>query len=156
MNHVEGWKKPSESKNGLATAKVFNAVKITFLPTINWFLSDSQKQLMGSGFRLEFLRIGLSNRINGLFINSALTGILVASDYDAVESVIPLFGSIVGECCSLDKTADTTKVFTTYFDMTNLLYRKYLNPWWSKDDLNLRQKEFRNFKAIAWKMFSSY
>lgn len=96
---------------------------------------------MGSGIRMDFTKPRLSNRLNGLCTESELAGVLDVSDYNSVDISIPFFGANVDDCCSVEKSADKTKVFTTYANTVSLLYRKYMKSGCSEKDLNLHQNK---------------
>lgn len=67
----------------------------------------------------NFTETGLNSRLNGLFAESGLIGMLETTDYEAIEVAFPYYGAIVDKFCGLDKSADITQVLTACDDNIN-------------------------------------
>lgn len=61
--------------------------------------------------------------LNELIRETDQTVMLDASDYDAVEEVLPFMSAIVNKFCDSLTIADITKVFTKYVDLINFFFK---------------------------------
>lgn len=77
----------SEIKSRTCPNRSFKAVKFIILSTLNMYMTDCQKRLVGTGPRVNFKKPGHSNRLTDLFAEIGLTGILEGAAFDYVHVV---------------------------------------------------------------------
>lgn len=80
-----------------------------------------KKRRLGRGIWLEFWESDETNYLNGVWSDTDLTGMLEASDSDAVDLVLPFISAIVDDCCKLFRTPETWKLFMEYVDVVDCM-----------------------------------
>lgn len=83
---------------------------------------------MGTSIQTNFRKPWERQKAQRSFTDSERAEMLEASDFDAVAIVFSFIGTLIDECCNTKNTADITKVITSYVDVVEFVYRKYMNP----------------------------
>lgn len=115
----------------------FRSINRTVLSALSAFLERCSSKAPGYKLKVNFSKIGNSDRLTGLFHENGLHGMLEASVFDAVKSFYPFPAALVDACCGLNSTAKITSALTEYVDMVNFVFKRHRTFEWTKESTEL-------------------
>lgn len=125
-------------KSRSGSCKTFKSVREVILSSLNRFLYESHKSLIGCDIWLDFRDSHQTNYFKWFFSDASLTKFLEGSDYNVMDFSSSSLGALVEEFWGLYETAKVTKVFTQYVD-TLISISKSSYP---------RLVEWQNFQTV--------
>lgn len=99
----------------------YNVIWRRVLEPINNVLKDTELQSPKEALKIDFCKENCDERLSGLLAEIGVTGMLEASDYNLLQMMAPFSGKIVDSYCGNSRTAPLTAVFSSYYDLVNLL-----------------------------------
>lgn len=94
--------------------------------------------------------------MTGIIQEMGLTGILEASDYDALDFLSFVFGAILDVLCGNLESAEVMKSYPRYVDLVNFIYFRGEKPGWDGKGLTKLKKMIRMFKNHSRLVIDNY
>lgn len=93
------------------------------LLTLNKFLKFCSENSPGYELKIEFSKIGSSQRLSGLLNESRMHDMVEDSDFNSIDNVSSFLGRLVDSHFGVTKNSETTSPFTEYADLVIFLFK---------------------------------
>lgn len=135
--------------------KTFKSARKTVLRSASQLLALVQCSLMGYSQHTDFAEWDRSDRLDRLFTDSGLVGMIEGKDDNCINMVVPFKAGMVDGCDDLDD-AQITQMFESYVVLQHRLLwfgesSKLVGP-----PVEKLQTQVRSFKTIADKIFAKF
>ena len=149
-------RKTSALRTSNGSKKTYKAAKRFVLQSMNHFLLETIESSPGFQMRVNLNKEKGIGRLNGLFLENGLAGLLQASDFDRIDKVSPFLGAMADSFCGNSRKAEITKVYTRYVDLLHFATRNHFVPGWSASDIATLRTMIREFKIVGKQVFGKY
>ena len=96
--------------------KMFKSVRTSILNGVNDMLRLIEQDSQIPDFHVDFSGKESGNRLNGLYKQDGLTGMLEAKNYRSIDTVFPFIATYIDRCCG-ELDAPITSICTQYIDI---------------------------------------
>ena len=90
---------------------------ITILTACNDLLALYQKESYVKDMQFNYTSTEKGNRVNGIFTNDGLRGMLEAKNYKAIDMVFPFVAAFIDRCSGDEESHPVTKVCSRYTEL---------------------------------------
>ena len=130
--------------------------RITILTACNDLLALYQKESYVKDMQFNYTSTEKGNRVNGIFTNDGLRGMLEAKNYKAIDMVFPFVAAFIDRCSGDEESHPLTKVCSRYTELMTWTLQIGSSQGWTEADVNKLQKLIDSFKTIARDVLGEY
>lgn len=139
--------------------KALSSRSTALLSRCNDFLNEVDYNFRTTGVRVNFVSLGKSCSLNGLFSDEGIIGMLEGKHYKNIETFMPFIGAICDRFLNSQQnnsTLSVSKLFTIYIDMLHMIYRVGKDKYWTTRDIKQLETQIALYKVSTVNVFKSY
>lgn len=101
----------------------------------NGFMNETEINTPGFGLRLQLSKMCLSSSVSCFSSENAISGMLQASDYESVDEVLLILGSVEDGMYDSCSGSNVYRLFAMYSDLLHLINCNIQSTFWTLKDL---------------------
>ena len=137
-------------------SSLFYKVRTPVLHALNSYLRSVDDLRASSTSKVNFSNENACDRLDGLFTNDGLKGMLEAKNFTQVEMVMPFLGAIVDEMLDENDSYPCTKLFSLYSSIIMSLFSNNKGHGWDDYSLTELGENIATFKEKAVSLFQEF
>lgn len=120
----------------------------------NMFLRNIHKQWTAPGISFHYCGSGTGSRLDGIFTETGLRGMLEGKEYDLLDEVFPFIAAYMDRVCGI-RSGRLTELCVMYTELLHWVFRRGLDKHWGTEEVRDLGMYIRRFISRMVRAFPS-
>ena len=105
---------------------------------------------------MDFSKANYSTRLDGLFVEDGVRGMLEGKDYKTVDMILPFIAAFIDRACGEVSNGPVTTVSVLYADLVGFLLRYNQSNPWRRDEIDIIEGMVDTFGTTFMNVFGTF